>query len=103
MVAVLMTRSDIDSVSALTGKTIAIDSRYSESNADIRTAIVAAGGSRVQLSEGQTTAMDRLVNGEVPAAVLALVSVDAADGFPKIAAFKTFQIPLSPGAVKPPP
>src|SRR5258708_32782356 len=81
LVAVLMARPDIKSVSDLTGKTIAIDDRYSASNGIVRTAIVAAGAPEVQLSEGQTTAINRLVNAEVPGAVLALVSAEAAEGF----------------------
>jgi hypothetical protein len=96
LVAVLMARSDIASVSDLTGKSIAIDNRYSASNGSVRTAIVAAGAPEVQLSEGRTTAINRLVNGDVPAAVLALVSAAAAEGFPKIAGYKIFHIPLSP-------
>lgn len=57
----------------------------------------------VELSVGHTTAIDRLVNGEVPAAVLALVSADAAEGFPEIAGFRIFHIPLSPRSLKAPP
>jgi hypothetical protein len=100
LVAVLMARPETKSVSDLTGKTIAIDDRYSASNGGVRAAIVAAGATEVQLSEGQTTAINRLVNGEVPAAVLALVSAEAAMGFPEIAGFKTFHIPLSLRALK---
>ena len=96
LVALIMARPDIKSVSELTGKTIAIDDRYSVSNSSVRTALVAAGAPEVQLSEGQTTAINRVVNGEVPAAVLALVSADAAESFPKIAGFRIFYIPLSP-------
>ena len=96
LVALIMARPDIKSVSELTGKTIAIDDRYSASNGSVRTALVAAGAPEVQLSEGQSTAINRVVNGEVPAAVLALVSADAAESFPKIAGFRIFYIPLSP-------
>ena len=99
LVAVLMARPEIKSVSDLTGKTIAIDHRYSASNGGVRTAIVAAGAPEVQLSEGQTTAINRLVNGEAPAAVLALVTAEAAMRFPEIAGFKIFHIPLSPRAL----
>ena len=100
LVAVLMARPDIKSVSDLTGKNIAIDNRYSASNVSVRTAIVAAGATMVELSEGQATAINRLVNGEVPAAVLALVSADAAEGFPEIPGFKIFHIPLSLRSLK---
>jgi hypothetical protein len=103
LVAVLMVRPEIKSVSDLAGKTIAIDDRYSASNGSVRTAIVAAGAPAAQLSEGPTTAINRLVDGEVPAAVLALVSPEAAERFPAIAGLKTFQIPLSPRSLKPRP
>jgi hypothetical protein len=96
LVALVMARPDIKSVAELTGKTIAIDDRYSASNSSIRTALAATGAPEVQLSEGQATAINRVVNGEVPAAVLALVSADAAESFPKIAGFRIFYIPLSP-------
>ena len=97
LVAILMARLEIKSVSDLTGKNIAIDDRQSASSADVRTAIVAAGATEIQLSGSQTKAIDRLISGEVPAAVLTLVSPDAAEGFPDIAGFKVFRIPLSPG------
>jgi hypothetical protein len=100
LLAILLARPDTKSVADLSGKTIAIDDRYSASNGGVRTAIVAAGAPEVQLSEGQTTAFNRLVNGEVPAAVLALVSADAATAFPEIAGFKIFYIPLSLRALK---
>ncbi len=96
LVYLLMARPEIKSVSDLTSKIIAIDDGYSASSSNIRTAIVAAGASEVQLSNSQTKAIDRVVSGEVPAAVLTLVSPEAAEGFPEIAGFKIFRIPLSP-------
>jgi TRAP-type uncharacterized transport system substrate-binding protein len=98
LVALLMARPDIKSVSDLANKNIAIDARQSASIAIVRTAIAAAGATEVQLSEGQTAAVDRLINGEVPAAVLALVSPQAAEWFPEIAGYKILRVPLSPGA-----
>ena len=99
LVVVLMARPDIKSLSELTGKTIAIDGRYSASNGSVRTAIAAAGALEVQLTQGPNMAIDRLVSGETPAAVLALVSASAADSFPEIAGYKTFHVPLSPRAL----
>jgi hypothetical protein len=95
LVALVMARPEIKSISALTGKDIAIDGRQSASNGIVRTAIVAAGAAEVQLSGSQTQAVDRLISGEVPAAVLTLVSPEAAEWFPDIAGFKIFRIPLS--------
>jgi hypothetical protein len=100
LVAVVMAHPDLKAVSDLSGKTIAIDDMYSASNAAIRMALVAAGASLVQLSEGQATAINRLLDGEVLAAVLVLVSAEAAAGFPAIPGFQIFHIPLSPASLK---
>ena len=100
LVALLIARPEIKSVSDLTSKIVAIDDRHSASNDGVRTAIAAAGATEVQLSEGQTKAINRLISGEVPAAVLALVSAEAAEGFPEVAGFKIFRIPLSPRSSK---
>jgi hypothetical protein len=96
LVALLMARPEINSVSDLTGKDVAIDDQQSASSASIRTAIAAAGAAQVQLNEGHTKAIDRLIGGEVPAAVLTLVSQEAAEWFPDIPGYKIFRIPLSP-------
>ena len=95
LVVLLMARPEIKSVSDLTNKIIAIDNRDSVFSGIVRTSIAAAGAPEVQLSEGQTKTINRLISGEVPAAVLALVSREAAEGFPEIAGFKIFRIPLS--------
>jgi hypothetical protein len=100
LVAVLLTRADIKSVSELTGKNIAIDDRHSASEGNVRTAIAAAGATEAQLSDGQAKAIDRLTGGEVPAAVVTLVSAEAAEGFPDIEGFRVFRIPLSPRSMK---
>jgi hypothetical protein len=97
LVAVVVAGPDVRSIADLAGKTIAIDDRYPESSVSrVRIAIVAAGALEVQVSKGQATAINRLVDKEVPAAVIGLVSASAASSFPEIARFRTFQIPLSP-------
>jgi ABC-type amino acid transport substrate-binding protein len=97
LVAVLVAGPDVKSVSDLAGRTIAIDDRYSEQSISrVRTAMAAAGALQVELSKGQTTAINRLVSKEVPAAVVGLVSVNAAHSFPGIPRFRIFQVPLSP-------
>ena len=96
LVAIVMARPEIRSVSDLDGKDVAMDEEYSESRNDILVAFVVAGALPDQFSAGQTSAINRLLSGEVPAAVLALVSPDAAEGFPDVAGFKVFQVPLLP-------
>lgn len=100
LVYLLMARPEIKSVSDLTSKIIAIDDRFSASNGEVRIAIAAAGAPGVQLSNSQTKAIDRVISGEVPAAVLTVVSPEAAEGFPDIAGFKIFRIPLSPRSLE---
>ena len=99
-VALLMARPEIQSVSDLAGKEVAIGERQSASGASIRTAIAAAGAAEVQLKEAPTKAIDRLIGGEVPAAILTLASPEAAEWFPDVAGFRIFRIPLSPRALK---
>jgi ABC-type phosphate/phosphonate transport system substrate-binding protein len=96
LVALLMARPEIKSVSDLAGKDVAIEDRQSASSETIRNAITAAGAAEVRLSAGHTKAIDRLIGGEVPAAVLTLVSSEAAGWFPDVAGFRIFRIPLSP-------
>ena len=97
LVALLMARPEIKSVSDPASKTVAIDDGQSASNDSVRTAIAAAGATGgVQLSDGQAGAIDRLISGEVPAAVLTSAYPEAAEWFPEIAGFKIFRIPLSP-------
>ncbi len=94
LVAIVMARPDIKSISDLAGKNVAIDGRQFHGN--VRTAIVAAGATAVQLSEDQTKAIDRLIGGEVPAAILTLVSPEAAEKFPDVEGYRIFRVPLSP-------
>jgi hypothetical protein len=98
LVALVMARPEIKSVSDLANKNIAMDGEPSSSDDSVSTAIVAAGAAEVQLSKGEAKAIDRLIDGEVPAAVLTLVSPEAAEAFPDIAGFRIFRIPLSPKA-----
>jgi TRAP-type uncharacterized transport system substrate-binding protein len=102
LVVLLMARPEIKSVSDLASKNVAIDVRQSASIGSVRTAIAAAGATEVQLSEGKTKAIDRLISAEVPAAVVALVSPEAAEWFPEVAGFKIFRVPLSPRSSKAP-
>jgi hypothetical protein len=96
LVALLIAGPAIKSVSDLGGKEVAIEDRQSASSASIRTAIAAAGATDVQLNAGHAKALDRLIAGEVPAAVLTLVSPEAAEGFPDIPGFTIFRVPLAP-------
>jgi TRAP-type uncharacterized transport system substrate-binding protein len=95
-IAILMARPEIRSVSDLAGKNIAIDDKQSASGGVVRIAIAAAGAAGVQLAESSTEALDRVIDGEVPAAVLMLAYPEAAEAFPEIAGFNIFRIPLTP-------
>jgi hypothetical protein len=96
LVVLLMARREIESVSDLAYKDVAIEDKQSASSESVRIAIAAAGAADVRLSEGQAKAIDRLITGEVSAAVLTLVSPEVAEMFPDIAGFNILRVPLSP-------
>lgn len=96
-VAVVMTRSEIESLSDLAGKDVAIEEQQSASSASIKAAIASAGAAEVRIDEGSVSAVDRLINGDVPAAVLAIASPAAAAQIPDMPGYRIFRIPLSPG------
>jgi hypothetical protein len=100
LVVLVMAGPEIRSVSDLASKIIAIDDAQSASNDNVRAAIIAAGATEVELSDGQTKAIDRLISGTVPAAVLAVVSPEAALRFPEFEGFKIFQVLLLPRSLK---
>ena len=94
LVALLLARPEINSLSDLNNKSIAIEEKQSASSGSVSAALMAAGAADVQFSEAQTGAIDRLISGEVPAAVLTLASPEAAEWFPDIAGFRIFRVPL---------
>lgn len=96
-VALVMARPEIETISDLAGKDIAIEGEQSAASASIRSAIASAGAADVRLDEKVARAIDRVVGGEVPAAVLNLVSPEAAQSFPDIPGYRIFRIPLAPG------
>jgi hypothetical protein len=95
LVALVLARPEINSLSDLNNKNIAIEEKQSASSGRVSAAFMAAGAAEVQFSEAKAGAIDRLISGEVPAAVLTLASREAAEWFPDIKGFRTFRIPLS--------
>jgi len=94
LVAVLMVRPGVRAITDLRGRIVAIDERYAAAHNKVTAGMAAAGASDVQLMQGQGTAINRLTNGEVPAAIVAVVVPEAAEAFPEIAGYKTFRVPL---------
>ena len=95
-VALLIARPDLKSASALKGLNVAIDAGQSAAEQDIRSALAAVGATDAQLQVSDVSPLDRLISGDVQAAVVKLVSADAADAFPDVKGFKVFRVPLSP-------
>ena len=81
LVAILLVRPEIKSVSDLGSKVVAIDISPPDSVAGVRSAIVAAGAPEVNLSEGERLALIRVMDGEVQAAVVGLLSPKAAEAW----------------------
>jgi hypothetical protein len=96
LVVLLISRPDVKAVSALKGLNVAIGAAQSNVEQEIHFALVAAGAAEAQLSVGDASPLDRLISKDVQAAVLKLVSPDAAEAFPDIKGFKVFRIPLTP-------
>jgi hypothetical protein len=93
LVALVLARPEINSLSDLNNKTIAITEKQSASSGRISAALMAAGAAEVQFSEVKASAIDRLISGEVPAAVV-LASREVANLFPEVEGFRTFRVPL---------
>jgi hypothetical protein len=99
LAVLVLARSDIKSVAELAGKTIAMDDIHLSSKSEVRSALVAAGATDIQIHGEGRHAVDQLVEGQVPAAILTVVSPDAAGAFPDVLGFKLFAISLSPSTV----
>ena len=82
LVALVLVRPEINALSDLNNKSIAIEEKQSAASGSVSAALMAAGSAEVLFSEGKTAAVDRLISGEVPAAVLTLASPEAAEWFP---------------------
>jgi len=93
LVALVLARPEINSLSDLNNKSIAITEKQSASSGRISAALMAAGAAEVQFSEVKSSAIDRLISGEVPAAVV-LASREVANLFPEVEGFRTFRVPL---------
>ena len=93
LVALVLAGPDINSLSDLNNKNIAIAEKQSASSGRVSAALMAAGAAEVRFSEVKTSAIERLIDGEVPAAVV-LAPRDVANLFPEIAGFRTFRVPL---------
>jgi hypothetical protein len=102
-VALVMARPEIKSIADLTGQIVALDQRQVASRNKVWIAMVAAGAARVLLSENESKPIDRLIKGDVQAAVLALVSAEAASSFPDVAGYRIFRIPLALRSIDSPP
>jgi hypothetical protein len=93
LVALVLAGPEINSLSDLNNKNIAITEKQSASSGRVSAALMAAGAAEVQFSEAKSSAIDRLMNGEVPAAVV-LAPRDVANLFPEVEGFRTFRVPL---------
>ena len=93
LVALVLAGPEINSLSDLNYKNIAITEKQSASSGRVSAALMAAGAAEVHFSEAKASAIDRLINGEVEAAVV-LAPRDAANLFPEVEGFRTFRVPL---------
>lgn len=94
LVALVLAAPEIDSLSDLNNRSIAISVKQSASSGRVSAALMAAGAAEVRFSEAEASAIERLISGEVPAAVV-LASREVASLFPEVAGFRTFRVPLA--------
>ena len=95
LVAILIARPDVKSPGELKGQSVAID-KASGQEAEIRFALIAAGATGAELLASDDGAIDRVISGDVPAAVLKLVSPEAAEAFPDVKDLNVLRVPLTP-------
>jgi len=95
LVALVLARPEINALSDLNNRNIAIEEKQSAASGSVSAALMAAGAAEVRFSDAKAGAINQLISGEVPAAVLTLASREAAEWFPDIAGFRTFRIPIS--------
>jgi hypothetical protein len=93
LVALVLASPEINELSDLNNRNIAIEEKQSAASGSVSAALMAAGAAEVQFSQAQTGALDRLISGEVPAAVV-LASREVANLFPEVEGFRTFRVPL---------
>jgi hypothetical protein len=93
LVALVLARPEINSLSDLNNKNIAITEKQSASSGRVSAALMAAGAAEVRFSEVKASPIDRVIEGEVPAAVV-LAPSDVANLFPELAGLRTFRVPL---------
>ena len=92
LVALVLVRPEINSLSDLNNKSIAITEKQSASSGRVSAALMAAGAAEVQFSEAKASAIDRLMSGESRRrrACLARSSQPVSRG----RGFRTFRVPL---------
>jgi hypothetical protein len=95
LVAILIARPDVKSPAGLKDQSVAID-KASGYEADIRFALIAAGATGAELSATDESAIDRVIRGDVQAAVLKLVTAEAAEAFPGVKDLNVLRVPLTP-------
>ncbi len=96
LIALVLARPEINSLSDLNNKNVAITEKQSASSGRVSAALMAAGAAEVRFSEVKGSAIDRLMDGEVPAAVV-LAPREVANLFPEVAGLRTFRVPLKAG------
>jgi hypothetical protein len=93
-VAILLVREEIKSLTELSNKTVAIDGLQAAEIPNIKTAIMKSGAKDVRISEDEKLALDRVMNGEVPAGVISVVSPEEAAQWTGVPGYTVLRLPL---------
>jgi hypothetical protein len=96
-VAILFVRDEIKSVSDLANKVVAVDGSQADSVPRVRAAIASAGAPDVHLNQDKKLALVRVMDGEVPAGVVTVVSAEEAGTWKTgVPGFNFLRLPLAP-------
>jgi hypothetical protein len=93
-VAILLVREEIKSLTELSNKTVAIDGLQAAEIPNIKTAIMKSGAKDVRISEDEKLALDRVMNGEVPAGVISVVSPEESAQWTGVPGYTVLRLPL---------
>lgn len=94
-VLIILAQQSVTMLADLNNKAVVIAGVKTISRADVATALSEAGARAVQLTEGTKSDIDRLVDGEVTAIVVARVTPAKAKLFPEIAGFRLLRVAVT--------
>ena len=92
---ILLTAPSIKSLADLGDEPVVIAGTFAVTDAAMTAALSAAASKSVTLVGGSKKDVDRVLDGEVATAVVAVLSPDEAKDFPELSGLNVFRVPVS--------